>query len=318
MGQDPDISVVIPARNAAATLAETLRSVLAQGRLGEVVVVDDGSTDATAGIARGFGDPRIRVIAGPRTGIADALNAGFRAARLAYVARCDADDVFLPDRLARQADWLDRNLGYLAVAGGFQSIDAKGRKLAELGCGGPDRDITDSLRDGQAVTHLCTWLIRREAVLAAGGARPWFQTAEDLDLHVRLAFAGRVWHVPRPNYGYRLHDASITHGRKAAQLAFFDAAVRDFAAQRGETGTDALDRGVPPPVPDFATMTGARNGAEDQILGHITAQAWADFREGRKGLAIGGMMRAVQRRPLARGPWKGLLLMLARSLFPKP
>lgn len=98
-----DISVVVPARNAVATLAETLRSILAQDRLAEIIVVDDGSTDGTAGVAAGTGDRRIRVIPGPRTGIADALNAGLFAATGRYVARCDADDIFLPGRLHRQA-----------------------------------------------------------------------------------------------------------------------------------------------------------------------------------------------------------------------
>lgn len=89
--------------------------------------------------------------------------------------------------------------------------------------------------------------MRREAVLATGGARAWFEVAEDIDLQVRLAFQGSVWHDTAPVYGYRLHDASITHTRKAAQLAFFDRAVQTLAAQRRDTGTDDLDRGAPPP-----------------------------------------------------------------------
>lgn len=309
------VSVIIPARNAAATLDETLRSVLNQDRLAEIVVVDDGSSDGTGDIAASVGDPRIRVIPGPCTGIADALNAGFQAATMAYVARCDADDLYLPDRLLRQADWLDRHPGHIAVSGGFASLDQKGRKLADLACTGVDRDVTDLLRHGQAVTHLCTWLIRRAAVVATGGARPWFETAEDVDLQVRLAFQGPVWHVPQPVYGYRLHEGSITHSRKAAQLAFFDASVRAFAAERRDTGTDALDRGQPPAHPDFRGAASPRNHVSGQIAGHLTSQAWKDFQQGRKARAMGNILRALAHRPFRAEAWKGLSLMLTRSLL---
>lgn len=314
-GQHFDVSIVIPARNAAATIAETLRSVLVQAKLAEVIVVDDGSTDGTAGIVNALGDPRIRLISGPCTGIAGALNAGFRAAAFPYIARCDADDLYLPGRLIRQADWLDRHPDYVAISGGFQSIDHKGRMLAELACDGLDRDVTDILRNGQAMTHLCTWLVRRKAILATGGARPWFETAEDVDLQLRLAFQGRVWHAPGPVYGYRLHDNSITHSRKAAQLEFFDNAARTFAAQRRESGTDALDRGNPPPLPDFGAIAGGQNHALGQIVGHLTSQAWANFRQGRRLEGIGTILRALAKQPFGVALWKGLLLMLARSLF---
>lgn len=309
-----DISVVIPARNAAETIAQTLRSVLDQDRLAEIIVVDDGSTDATVAIVTAIRDLRIRVIPGPRTGIANALNAGFRAATSCYVARCDADDLYLPGRLREQADWLNRNPYYIAVSGGFLSIDRKGNRLAELACQGPDRDVTDVLQNGQAVTHLCTWLMRREAVLASGGARSWFETAEDIDLQVRLAFQGHIWHAPGPVYGYRLHEASITHSRKAAQLAFYDQAVKAFAAERRATGTDALDRDEPPQLPDFQTTAGGQNYATNQIVGHLTSQAWADFRRGRRGEGIKSILRALARQPFRGNLWKSLLLMLTRSL----
>ncbi|WP_295045379.1 glycosyltransferase family 2 protein [uncultured Paracoccus sp.] len=120
-----DVSIVIPARNAAATLAQTLQPILDQDRLAEIVVIDDGSADGTARIAAAFEDPCIRTIPGPCIGIADALNAGFRAASAPYVARCDAYDLFLPGRL-------DCHSAHMAISGGFVSIDHKGRRLAGL------------------------------------------------------------------------------------------------------------------------------------------------------------------------------------------
>jgi glycosyltransferase involved in cell wall biosynthesis len=95
------ISVVIPAWNAAATLAETLASVGAQTRpVDEIVVVDDGSTDATVAVARAAG---ARVLRQARQGAAQATNAGIAASRGDLVALLDADDLWTPDKTALQA-----------------------------------------------------------------------------------------------------------------------------------------------------------------------------------------------------------------------
>jgi glycosyltransferase involved in cell wall biosynthesis len=100
------ISVVIPAFNAAATLGETLASVLSQTRPpDEVIVVDDGSTDATAEIARERLDAR--VLRQANGGVASAMNAGLRASRCSLVAFLDADDVWMPAHLETH----ERHLG---------------------------------------------------------------------------------------------------------------------------------------------------------------------------------------------------------------
>lgn len=106
------VSVVLPARNAAAVLPAALESLAAQTLADfEVLVIDDGSDDggATRDVAAAMAgrDRRFRLIARPHEGIAAAINAGLAAARGRYVARLDADDVCLPERLALQAGHLD-------------------------------------------------------------------------------------------------------------------------------------------------------------------------------------------------------------------
>lgn len=94
------VSVVIPAYDAEAFIAETLDSVLAQTWTPfEVVVVDDGSTDGTIAVAESFGD-RVRVVACPHRGHAATRNAGIEAARGEFIAFIDADDLMPPDALA--------------------------------------------------------------------------------------------------------------------------------------------------------------------------------------------------------------------------
>lgn len=105
----PTVSVVLPVRDAAATLGAALRSVLGQS-FGdfEVLVMDDGSIDGSPKIASALADCRIRVVQdGVRLGLADRLNRGIDLAQGRYIARMDADDLCFPERLARQAQYLD-------------------------------------------------------------------------------------------------------------------------------------------------------------------------------------------------------------------
>jgi glycosyltransferase involved in cell wall biosynthesis len=105
----PLVSVLLPARDAAATLVASLRSVQRQRfRDWECIVVDDGSVDATRAVAEELAaaDARFRVVATPRDGLVAALNAGLAHCRGALVARMDADDVMHQARLGAQVDAL--------------------------------------------------------------------------------------------------------------------------------------------------------------------------------------------------------------------
>ncbi|WP_029893785.1 glycosyltransferase family 2 protein [Desulfohalovibrio reitneri] len=121
---DPQVSVLLPVHNGAATLDRALESLTRQTLSDwEAVVVDDGSDDATPGVLATWAgrDPRIRPMTLPRTGIVGALNAGLAACRGRYVARLDADDACHPERLKRQAHHLDSDpdLGLSACRVGF-------------------------------------------------------------------------------------------------------------------------------------------------------------------------------------------------------
>ena len=91
------LSVVIPAYNRAPTIAATIESVLRQTRpVLEVVIVDDGSTDATADVVRSFEDPRVRLISQANRGVSAARNAGIAAAAGDHIGFVDSDDLWLP------------------------------------------------------------------------------------------------------------------------------------------------------------------------------------------------------------------------------
>lgn len=299
----------MPARNAAATIGEALRSILVQPEVHEVIVVNDKSTDRTAAVIAAVRDPRITVLEGEGRGIGRALNRAISHARGDYIARCDSDDRFPADRLARQTAFLDQHPDYVAVSGGFRSISKQGRPVADLACDGIARDVTDSLQSGVSVTHLCTFLIRRRTLAEVGGAREWFTTAEDIDLMFRLSESGRVWHDPAVAYDYRLHDASIVHTQSDVQRLFYERSAIAFARERRETGQDALARGEPPAVP---TNAGKSSKAGPQIAGHLEAEAWAAFRQGARWRGVQLIARAITNAPGRLSSWRSLALMLTR------
>ena len=108
----PQISVLMPTRNAEAFVAEAVESILRQTvKDFELLVLDGGSTDRTLTILAGFGDPRLRVLAVPAAGIVAALNHGLEHARGPWVARQDADDISLPRRFELQLNALKDQRG---------------------------------------------------------------------------------------------------------------------------------------------------------------------------------------------------------------
>ena len=310
-----DISVIIPARNAADTLRETIDSVLNQDGLLEVVVVDDASEDATCSVCEAFRDQRLRVLRTSGVGIARALNLGFREARGAFIARCDADDLYTAGRLKWQRALLSRRPDLVAVSSGYRTITETGNPVADLACEGEGRDVTSVLREGRAITSFCTWLMRAQALRACGGARPWFITGEDLDLQFRLAGQGSVWHEPAVGYAYRLHERSITHMRSRAFNEFYETQARIFARQRATGGIDDLAKGRPPAVPDGIAGSGARNAAARHVSDQLHGQAWRLFDQ--RGLRHGlpAMLRAPAHAPADMRKWRSLAVMMVKGIL---
>ncbi len=208
----PLVSVVIPAYNAEGTLRATLDSVLNQSHAAlEIIVVDDGSTDATEAIARDLArlDPRLSVITTPNRGVAAARNTGTAASRADYVAPLDADDLWHPEKIARQLEVIERGgpqMGFVYT--GFRTIDAEDRVMesaAMTWCEGEvflRSVIINLVGNGSGI------LIRREALQAIGGyteelRRRGVEGTEDRLVQSLIARSWRVGMVPSYLVGYR-------------------------------------------------------------------------------------------------------------------
>lgn len=129
---DPIITVLMPAYNAEEYIREAIDSVLEQTfQAFELLIINDGSTDGTESIIKKYSDDRIRVITQENKGVIGALNTGLAEAYGKYIARFDADDVCLPERLQIQYDFIESNNEYVLIGGMSHYIDKDGDFLFE-------------------------------------------------------------------------------------------------------------------------------------------------------------------------------------------
>jgi glycosyltransferase involved in cell wall biosynthesis len=310
------VSIIVPMYNAEAFISATLASILQEHDIAlEVVVVNDGSTDASLERVLAVEDRRVRVIPGPCQGIAAALNAGIAQANGKIVMRCDADDFYPPHRISRQVEWLSKHLEFGAVCGSFATVDRKGRTIInfdrqEDGLKEDSLEITQELLNGITRTHLCTFAVRVEVLRASGGCRQYFQTAEDIDLQLRLGEFCRVWYVPDIQYHYRLHDASITHTQSNVEREFFESMAREFQRQRLSQGYDSLQSGYPPIPPQRGAGSSVK--AVDHMQDLLIGSAWQKHQAGYKPSALAIGIRSVIVQPSRIHAWRSLLALVVK------
>lgn len=214
----PRLSVLLPVFNAADTLNEALESLRRQTfRDFEIVALDDGSTDSTPRLLAAWAarEPRLRVVRRPHRGIVAALQAGLALCRAPLVARMDADDIALPQRLAAQVAFLEAHPQVAVVGTQVEPFPPQRvgpglrRYLAWQNALLDDAAIRREIFIESPFTHPSV-VFRREAVLAVGGYRDpgW---PEDYDLWLRLYLAGaRFGKVPQVLLRWRERPHRLT------------------------------------------------------------------------------------------------------------
>ena len=224
-------------------LRDAVDSVLAQSlRALELVVIDDGSTDATAQILSRYAasDPRVVVRGQRNAGRTASLNRGFALARAPLVARLDADDVAMPDRLERQRTFLASHPETALVGGAVRLIDAGGRPFGDTRYPQSDGEIRRAFAYTTPFVHSAV-MLRRETFERVGGYREAFTESEDLDLWLRIAESHAMANLPELVVQYRMHAGQATVRQLEVQ-ARCAVAAHVAARARAAGRPDPLDR----------------------------------------------------------------------------
>jgi len=227
----PTVSVVVPAYNAAATLRETLESVLAQTFTDfELLVVDDGSTDATAQIALSFEDPRVRLLPLAHGGVSRARNLAVDEARGKLIAFLDADDLWLPRKLALQVALLDARPEVGLCVTRATRIDAASHATGEMPILEAAEDYTVALLLRSSIAGcVSAAVIRPEVFRRAGGFRCGQRQAEDWDLWLRLSLQTKIAVVPESLVLKRVHAGNTSGVARELERDTFPTLDRFFA-----------------------------------------------------------------------------------------
>ena len=220
----PEISIILPTYNGARTLSRAIESVIAQTYSSwELLVIDDGSADATAEIAEGYvaRDGRVRSLRNDTNlGIQKTLNRGLSEAKGKYVARIDDDDAWIdPEKLSRQMAYMENSPDCVLVGTGVALWDESGIETSRYLLPETDAAIRARMLSKNCFVH-STVLFSRDAAMQAGGygeGEP-VRHVEDYDLWLRLGLLGSMANLPIYAVGFTERAGSLSARNKQDQI----------------------------------------------------------------------------------------------------
>lgn len=304
----PIVSVVMAVYNGERFLRQAVDSILGQTFTDfELIVVDDGSKDATPAILDEYEDGRIvRLRNQTNIGQTPSLNIGIEAAKGQFIARHDADDVSHPERFARQAAFLQEHTAVGLLGTSYRLVDDQG-KLLEIEHPPPDNaGLQARLTTGNCLCHGSV-MMRRDSLQAAGLYRPAFRVTQDYDLWLRLAEVTQLANLEQPLYDFRFDGGSVSRNKRGLQLAYRQLAWQ-LAAQR---------RAGQPESPFPEDVLQAFPADTERLLGDARRSAYLFFAAGQMPQAEEAALEVRQllaEAPVSAAVWRRWMLSRARAL----
>lgn len=265
MGANQEVSVIVPTYNRAALVERALRSVLAQTRqVEEIIVVDDGSTDDTEQRLKQLFGSRIHYVWQPNAGVSAARNRGLRMATGPFIALLDSDDEWLPEKTDLQVQWLQARPDFGMVLCDVVRVDALHREFDVF------RRRSLLPFDG----HILKWvllepalvpaslMLRREVLDTVGGFDESLSTGEDLDFHLRVAARWKIGIVEQSLVrAMRGHDG----------LSSLNRTYDDYVRVIEKAAADAAGK-----VPQEDRRRALARAYERNARGMVYARRWRD------------------------------------------
>lgn len=207
--KNPLVSVVMSVYNGEKYLREAVDSILNQTfRDFEFIIINDGSTDNTLKILKTYRDPRIVLISRKNKGLVESLNEGIKKAKGKYIARQDADDISIKDRLRKQVDFIVSNTGTVLV--GSSMVIKYNNKLVNHYVLLGDTELRAEMLVRCPFVHGST-MYRKKAAIEAGLYDYKYWPAEDYEFWIRLSKTGGIANIYEPLYIYRDNNLGISN-----------------------------------------------------------------------------------------------------------
>ena len=205
------VTILMPVYNGVEYLQQTIDSLLTQTHSNfELLIIDDGSTDGSDSLVKGYFDPRIRFVKNEcNMGLIYTLNKGINLSKGRYIARMDADDIAAPNRLSRQLDFMFGNPG-VGICGTWSRTFGKVQKSWETTYPVAHEEIVAHMIFNTALSHPTVMIDRERFPSDFEFYSANMPHAEDYDLWVRAADVTRLGNVPEVLLDYRLHDAQVS------------------------------------------------------------------------------------------------------------
>lgn len=293
----PKVSVSMAVYNNARYLQESVESILNQTFTDfEFLIIDDGSTDHSHQILQDYAakDQRIRLTSRSNKGIPKTRNEMLVQARAEFVAVMDADDVALPERLARQVEFLQHHASVVCVSASQVWIDPEGDLLTYMEPPTDDAELQKQLLAGKnLICHPCA-LIRRSAMLQVNGYNEAMSTSSDLDLCLKLGEVGELANLPDTLLKYRIHPGGVSEQRMLQQSNNAHEACKRAWQRRGIEGRYEVEG----------------------VWRHsfILSCGWQMFNQRQRRKAIAYGIRAIKTIPLNLESWRLLICALIKPL----
>ena len=235
----PLITVLMPAYNAEKYIYEAIVSVLNQDfTYFELLIINDGSTDATEEIIKNFSDHRIVLINQQNLGFAVALNRGLMESRTDYIARMDADDICLPDRLRVQYDFMKNNPDCVIAGSDADFIEMNGDFVFTYSPGWHSNEEKHQIGITKCPYVHSSVIFKKNIIIEAGGYNPNAYTFEDHLLWLKIFKEGTAFNMPKVLVKVRFSPGSMTiderwHLRRFLQIKYKALQNGDLSEEEG-------------------------------------------------------------------------------------
>jgi len=216
----PKVSVIMSVYNGEKYLKEAIESILNQTfRDFEFIIVDDGSTDKTPEILNEYAkkDKRIKIITNPKNiGLTKSLNKALKIAKGEYIARMDADDISLPERLKKQVNFLTNYPNFGLVGCNVIVIDEKGNFVKNVTL---PESLNSALRKRNRLVHGSV-MFRKSLVKKIGGYNEKIFYAQDYEMFLRFSKISEIGRINEFLYKLRVHKSSLSYKKFFKQMYY--------------------------------------------------------------------------------------------------